>query len=53
MAKEREFSSYASKEKGSFVWTAKQADSVHHDARERKAANVDDLSGETVRHSER
>ena len=53
MAKEREFSSYASKEKGRFARTAKQADSVHQDARERKAANVDDLSAETIRHSER
>ena len=32
MAKEREFSSHASKEKGRFARTAKQEYSVHHDA---------------------
>jgi hypothetical protein len=34
--KQREFSSYASKEKNSSPRTAKQADSVHHDALERE-----------------
>jgi hypothetical protein len=39
----REFSSYASKEKGRFIGTAEQADSVEHHALEREVAGVDGL----------
>jgi hypothetical protein len=53
VAKNREFSSYAGKEKGRLARTAKQADSVDHDARKRKAAVVDDLSAQTIRHIQR
>jgi hypothetical protein len=45
VVKEREFSSQASQEKGRFARAAKQAESVHHDARQRKAAGVDGLLG--------
>jgi hypothetical protein len=51
--KEREFSPHASQEKGRFARTAKQAESVNHDARERKAASMDGSSGEIIRHSKR
>jgi hypothetical protein len=51
VVKEREFASHASKEKGRFARTAKQAYGVHHDARERKVASVDSLSAEIIRHS--
>jgi hypothetical protein len=43
LEQEREFSSYASKEKSSFSGAAKQADSVHHDALEREVVSVQDL----------
>jgi hypothetical protein len=52
VAKEREISSHASKEKGRFARTAKQEYSVHH-ACARKAASVDGLPGEIIRDSER
>jgi hypothetical protein len=51
VVKEREFSAHASPEKGRFAGTAKQAESVNHDARERKAARVDGLPAEIIRHS--
>jgi hypothetical protein len=48
VVKEREFSAHASQEKGRFVRTAEQAESVNHDACERKAASVDGLSAEII-----
>jgi hypothetical protein len=53
VVKEREFSAHASQEKGRFARTAKQAESVNHDARERKAVSVEGLPAEIIRHSER
>jgi hypothetical protein len=52
VVKEREFSAHASQEKGRFARTAKQAESVNHDACERKAAGVDGLPAEIIGHSE-
>jgi hypothetical protein len=40
VVKEREFSAHASQEKGRFARPAKQAESVNHDARERKAVAI-------------
>jgi hypothetical protein len=51
--KEREFSAHASQEKARFARTAQEAESVNHDAGERKAASVDGSSAEIIRHSER
>jgi len=53
VVKEREFSAHASQEKGRFARTAKQAESLNHDAREGKAASVGGSSAEIIRHSER